>query len=157
MAKTIIQTIGPLYGEAVNGTVFGRPNGSIYVPSSNLISITLGSTYRFVYSVDASIARICDSSGTGRYGPAYNINWVAEVQDLSSNVQLQIYSDSGCTQLIASRDAPAGYFNTWGRDLNFAVGETITDGTTYYLRAQVMNNGVPVATSNVIEIVGVAE
>jgi hypothetical protein len=32
--KTIIQTIGPLYGEVVNGTVFGQPNGSIAVPSN---------------------------------------------------------------------------------------------------------------------------
>lgn len=156
MAKTIIQTIGPLYGEAVNGTVFGRPNGSIYVPSSNLISITLGSAYRYVYE-DSTTARICDSAGTPRYGAAYNINWVAEVQDLSGNVQLQIYSDSDCTQLVASRDQSAGSFNNWGRDLTLATGQSITDGTTYYLRAQVMNNGVPVATSNVIEIVGVAE
>jgi hypothetical protein len=33
--KTIIQTIGPLYGEVVNGSVFGQPNGSIARPSQN--------------------------------------------------------------------------------------------------------------------------
>lgn len=33
--KTIIQTIGPLYGEVVNGSVFGQPNGSEARPAPN--------------------------------------------------------------------------------------------------------------------------
>lgn len=40
--KTIIQTIGPLYGEVVNGTVFGQPNGDIARPIPNVApSVTL--------------------------------------------------------------------------------------------------------------------
>lgn len=33
--RTIIQTIGPLYGEVVNGSVFGQPNGSVARPPQN--------------------------------------------------------------------------------------------------------------------------
>lgn len=39
--KTIIQTIGPLYGEIVNGTVFGQPNGSIAVPNNPIPTLNV--------------------------------------------------------------------------------------------------------------------
>jgi len=37
--RTILQKIGPLYGEDVNGTVFGQPNGSEYIPPKNVLDI----------------------------------------------------------------------------------------------------------------------
>lgn len=153
MAKTIIQTIGPLYGEAVNGTVFGRPNGSVFVPSSNTITLSLTEDYRYIYKANASYWRTCNSAGTPKDGQPYAINYVAEAQDISSNVQLQIYADSDLTQLVAYRNQTAGSFNSWRRDL--VSSETVVNEQTYYLRAQLMNNGVAVATSNVIEITGV--
>ena len=153
MAKTIIQTIGPLYGEPVNGTVYGRPNGSIYVPSSNTVQITLGESYRYIYKVNASYWRTCDSTGTPRNGAQYNIQYVAEAQDLASNIQIQIYSDAELTTLVASRNLTAGGFNSWIRDIQST--EDVVNEQSYYLRAQLMNNGVPVATSNVIEVKGV--
>ena len=43
--KTIIQTIGPIYGEVVNGSVFGQPNGSEARPAPNTAaSVTVSGT-----------------------------------------------------------------------------------------------------------------
>lgn len=155
MAKTIIQTIGPLYGEVVNGTVFGRPNGSIYVPPTNSITVTLAEAYRFILLANATTGRVCDEDGGTGFGQARSITAVAEVQDLASNIQIQVYADSDCTDLVMYRNFTAGNFNDYIRDLTIVSGKSIEDGTTYYLRAQVLNNGDPVATSSTIEIAGV--
>lgn len=61
--KTIIQTIGPLYGEVVNGTVFGQPNGSIAVPSpKSELKLTL-------------IAGTVGIKGVARTAPATGYDW----------------------------------------------------------------------------------
>ena len=150
MAKTIIQSIGPLYGEVVNGTVFGRPNGSIYVPPFNTVKLNLAETYRFIVAYSDTVYRTCNSEGNPAYAYFY---YVAEAQDLATYIQAQVYTDEACTQLVASRSYSAGAFNGSGRDLNKA--DSIEDGATYYLRVQLMNNDSPVATSEVIPIVGV--
>ena len=143
MAKTIIQTIGPLYGEVVNGTVFGRPNGSIYVPPTNLISISAAAGI----TVTVNAATYLDLSTI--------VTMVAQSQDLASNMFLALFSDSDCTvQVGLGRSETAGQFNRVAGNAGKAGSDTITPGTTYYLRAQLLNNGSAVATSNVITVVG---
>lgn len=151
MGKTIIQTIGPLYGEVVNGTVFGRPNGSVFVPNSNTITATLDEEYRYIYKANANTWRICDEN----MQVLKDIEYVAESQDIASNIQVDLFSDSDLTTRVAYRTLPAGQFN--GTLRNLTSSETVTDGETYYLRLQLVNNNVPVATSAIIPIVGVAE
>ncbi len=153
MGRTIVQEYGPIYGEPVNGTVQGRPNGSVYVPSTNTVSVSLIEDYRYFVLLSASTVRCVDSTGTTGAGivgenPLYSAN----AQDLSSNIQIQLYSDEELTNLIAYRNLNAGIFNGRYGDIYNADVTGLSDGDTLYLRAQLLNNGVPVATSNVIPV-----
>jgi len=143
---TIIQRYGPIYGEAVNGTVQGRPNGSVYVPISNVIEISTNATkVSFVSPTDF------------KFNVDGAISVVAIAQDLASYVATEIYSDSACTTKIAVRNNPAGQFNIGFGARTYAL-LTDTDnppsaGDTVYARASLnASGGVPVAYSNVIEV-----
>lgn len=143
MAKTIIQTIGPLYGEVVNGTVFGRPNGSVYVPSTNTISI------------DIPNPKTLERLSNGAYKVTGTLQVVAESQDIASNIVLSVFEDSDLTtQLGDSRSLPAGNFNGSWSYISYGNTEIVADHT-YYVVAYLMNNGVPVATSSIVEVVGI--
>ena len=151
MAKTIIQTIGPLYGESVNGTVFGRPNGSVYIPSSNVITLDTGGR-SYVKSIGTTAITLTTSAGTGQYGAQI----VAQSQDLASYMMTQLSADPEFAT-YASRTYPAGSFNQGPAYIvNTNVFE-INAETTYYLRAVLYSsNGEPVAISDVVEVTGVA-
>lgn len=151
MAKTIIQTIGPLYGESVNGTVFGRPNGSIYIPASNVITVNTKG-YAYVKSVGTSANVLTQSSGVGQFGAEI----VAQSQDIASYIMVQLSDDVDFTT-YGSRTYPAGNFNVGpAYMINTNVLEIVAE-TTYYLRAVLYSsNGEPVAVSDVIELTGVA-
>ena len=144
MAKTIIQTIGPLYGESVNGTVFGRPNGSIFVPSTNVVSVDYVTSQPKIYK-----------NAQGSILGTANLKFVAEAQDLASVIKVEIYEDEELTTLVSSRYYAAGNFNFVS--LNFGTAEdgvSIVTDQTYYVVAYLDNNGSHVATSTVITVVG---
>lgn len=65
--KTIIQTIGPLYGEVVNGSVFGQPNGSEARPPPNVpVEITLsGDSGTLTYKATTGTAARYEFGGVG--------------------------------------------------------------------------------------------
>ena len=160
MAKTIIQTIGPLYGEPVNGTVFGRPNGSIYVPIANTIAITappMKYVRKFIV-VQGQYYALCNASGVVNWGNTAKA--VAESQDMQNYIQFELSATSDFETVFA-RIMSAGQFNVAQTYVSGPYQDDIPDivqGATYYLRAVLMSaNGVPVATSEVIEITGVAD
>ena len=144
---TIVQEFGPIYGEAVNGTVQGRPNGSVYVPLSNIVNISIPDGFHFLKYNSANVLITCDEDGTT--GSA--IYFDALSQDLASNVKVTAYSDASLETKVASRGFNAGQFNSYGATL-YGASAGLTDGQTIYLRGQLMNNGTPVATSSVIEV-----
>lgn len=160
MGKTIIQTIGPLYGEVVNGTVFGRPNGSIYVPIANTISVSEpGNKYiRKDTSADGKSYYyvLCNASGVIQWNNL--IKAVAESQDIQNYIELQV-SDSSDFTTFYQRDITAGQFNiqqTYVAGPSAVELPDIVQGDTYYIRAVLMSaGGVPVATSSTIEVEGV--
>ena len=152
MVKTIIQTIGPLYGEPVNGTVFGRPNGSIYVPVANTLNISLTETYRYVLLQANNRYAICTSAGVvGRR----ELKAVAESQDVANYLQIQLAEDSEFSSILGTATYPAGQFNI--ATYIVAAGDTaIVADTTYYLRVVLFaGSGEPVATSETINLSGV--
>lgn len=153
MGKTIIQTIGPLYGESVNGTVFGRPNGSIYIPSSNTITLSLAESNRYIV-LDDTYYKLCNSVGVPAQVGAYV---VAESQDLQNYIQFQIGTSADFSTIIGTRSRVAGAFNITGAVVAQGADlPAIEDETTYYLRAVLMSaNGDPVAVSSAVEVVGV--
>lgn len=148
MGKTIIQTIGPLYGEVVNGTVFGRPNGSIFIPLSNKISLSTSAVGLLKQS--NGVIRTCTGTGV-----LVNNNLVAESQDTASYMQYQLSADGETWTATASLSA--GLFNIqWASVSSSGSSFTITAGETYYLRGVlVASTGVPVAVSETLELTGV--
>ena len=149
MGRTIIQPIGPLYGEAVNGTVFGQPNGSKYVPKSNTLSISGETEYVADFMINyVRHVRWCNSSKVVKF-----VNAIAESQDPASNIRFVLASDSDLTTVIGYRDETAGLFNITTSDI--ITGTAITGGTTYYVAVQLVNNG-NVLDSEVYEVTGVS-
>lgn len=151
MGRTIVQEYGPIYGEAVNGTVMGRPNGSVYVPPSNTVSLEIPEDKRYFTYFDylGLMLLSCESDGTGIMFPFYVMS--ANSQDLSSNIQGQVFSDPELTTMVACQDLPAGQFNILGNGVRNAV-EGLEDGDKLYYRLQLMNGGVAIATSDTIEM-----
>lgn len=153
MAKTIIQSIGPLYGEPVNGTVFGRPNGSIFVPSVNTIKATIPDEYVGVSQISSRYYLIIANSSGVRAG---TVSRVAESQDTANYMVWEFADNSDFTDATVF-SSTAGIFNitdnTVGR---VSASFTIVNGDTYYLRAALYaSSGVPVAYSETFELTGV--
>lgn len=152
MAKTIIQTIGPLYGEVVNGTVFGQPNGSIYTPSTNTLKLAVADAFKYLINYAPWDGAIVPANAGGVKAGLYT--YVAEAQDIQSWVTIQVATDSDFDTVVSEYSANAGMMTgTFG---NLGKGYSILDETTYYVRAILVNNGVAVATSDVITVTGVA-
>lgn len=150
MGRTIIQPIGPLYGEAVNGTVFGRPNGSIYVPPTNTITIRGYTAYIASYQVGGAYRlrfKQSDSEAYQRYG------YAAASQDVTSFVRSVVATDNELNTIVASFDFNAGQFNTDAAS-NLALNYQVENGETYYVAVQLINNGTVIATSEIIEVTG---
>ena len=147
MGRTIIQPIGPLYGEAVNGTVFGRPNGSVYVPSTNTIELINTTPYIMNQTVGGNKrVKFCTSDGNAiKYG------YVAQAQDIASNIRVVLATDSDLSTIVAIYNMTAGIFNQ--TEITNVIGNYELDSeTTYYVAGVMINNGQSVATSTVIEV-----
>ena len=152
MGRTIIQPIGPLYGEDVNGTVFGRPNGSIYVPPTNTISAVLAEEY--IKKGSNGWLLLCNSSGVSAITGGIKIS--ASSQDNLAYIKVELSDDSDFGNIIATRDYSAGMFNIVGNNVLWGENEvTIVSETTYYYHAVlVASTGVPIATSETKELTG---
>ena len=147
---TIVQNYGPIYGEVVNGTVQGRPNGSVYVPITNTISITNPTTTPLTIRREPTW-----NAPTGAKQTNVNLKLVAVSQDLSSYMKVTTYSDSDLTTVVGSPQVwTAGTFNGTPRNLGTQSTDLVQDAT-YYIIAELMNNGVAVATSDILEATGV--
>jgi len=147
MSRTIVQSFGPIYGEPVNGTVMGRPNGSVYVPLSNKITLKVDTGYNYAKYESATQLSVCNSAGA--FGGYYRCN--AEAQDLASYMRQVIYSDAELTTIVSDRYNAAGHFSSTARRMPNPI-EGLEDGQTLYFIAYLMNNSVPIATSDVIEL-----
>lgn len=153
MAKTIIQTIGPLYGEVVNGTVFGRPNGSIFVPSVNTITATIPNEYVAVAQSGSRYYLVISNASGVRVG---SVSLVAQSQDLANYMAWEFADNADFTDSTVF-SSTAGIFNINDTSLGRVSADfTITDGSTYYLRGVLFaSTGVPVAYSDVFTLTGV--
>ena len=157
MGKTIIQTIGPIYGDVENGTVFGRPNGSIYIPSSNTIIIDLEEArrqIRITTPAGGNKIQACYTDGTTASRP---IHIVAESQDTQSYIGVSIEDGDGVA-VGTGRNQPAGQFNITALYLaNVADDVTITDEADYFIVATLYSSsGVAVAVYR-LPVVGWSE
>lgn len=145
MAKTIIQPIGPLYGEVVNGTVFGQPNGSVYVPPDNVVYFTAPSAYiKNSVSGEAYRVAFCTDGGVTLATQA-----TVAMQDLSSNVRLVLSTTASDSGIVATRTYPAGRTNI---DTTFVIADYELTEASYYFAIQIMNNGTVIGTSEFVAV-----
>lgn len=146
---TIVQEYGPIYGEVVNGTVQGRPNGSVYVPLSNTIELSISGEEFYVQNSTNPTYYVFVTVGYFQVS--------AESQDMANYLQTQVFVDAECTTELGTRSYNAGIFNLSNYQHIVYVDKTdpnIPDvGDTVYFRAQLMSmNGTPVATSDVTSL-----
>ena len=152
MGRTIIQPIGPLYGEAVNGTVFGRPNGSIYIPASNTIDGTIvPSTYDKIRIVSYGFGKrlqICGDTGT--WGNSIYLKAVAQSQDTASNIRVHVEDGDGVA-VGGAINATAGSFNRDFIYMGTAADDTalVADDPYTIVLELMSSSGVAVATDTI--------
>lgn len=150
---TIIQDYGPIYGEVVNGTVQGRPNGSVYVPSSNIINARLLRAGLRIRNSNTNTLYICNNSGQS---VAKSVIAVAEAQDLASYIRYEVGTTNEFTT-SAHRDMTSGQFNIETSIVAHVSPDdfTIIADETYYVRALlVASTNDVVAVSEILEVTG---
>lgn len=155
--KTIIQTIGPLYGDDVNGTVFGQPNGSIATSPNNVYTISKSTD--FVY-VKGNPGNLMTYDSGGNLGPCAVIGF--SLQSAAYAV-CALYTTAACTTRVTGTGvqfgpAVQGGSRSLERFTTFGFSGTITAGTKYYARMEFYLNGDGnglIATSEVIELEGI--
>lgn len=151
--KTIIQTIGPLYGEVSNGTVFGQPNGSVYTPPANTLSVKAdySATNAYVKNGDTNIVS-CRSDGT--FGTVATFNVSGQVPYIFIS---ELATDSGFTNIISTSTGTSvspGFAALGAFGVNSQY--TIVSGTTYYARLRIVtvNGQYTMATSDTYTLEG---
>lgn len=155
--KTIIQTIGPLIGEAVNGTVFGQPNGSVAVPPYNAL-VLKSANPDYAYIKDNSGGAIsCESDGTissnGEY-LSYEVVCQLPLEEVRFKTEISDSSDFSTIKSSGLRKISGrmGCFITPAQ----SGGAFITAGTTYYVRCSLVTlDGSLIVMGATYEVEGV--
>ena len=143
--KTIIQTIGPLYGEVVNGSVFGQPNGSEARPPQNVPA-------EIILSGDSGTLTHQRTSGTTAW---YEVSGVdMSILDAASKiVRINAIFKNASDQIVAaySNYLPASLVIAQGLAANIPDdGDTLTLVVTGY-----DSYGNKISTSNTLTITAV--
>lgn len=152
--KTIIQTIGPLYGDDVNGTVFGQPNGSVYTPSQNLL-VVLNDNTGTVTNVRNATTWIKTSNGSTD-GVAVTFQVLAQVDTWKFKTELS--ADSTFTNIVStgSFTRPSGSSTAPLSMFGLNTGYTVVNGATYYARLVLTDlKGNTIAVSNTYTFKGI--
>lgn len=137
--KTIIQTIGPLYGEPINGSVFGQPNGSVAVPLEAKFEVMSDNTqfYNRIYSLPSGAIVTGKLGDSFTRGGAVRLKPVVKVSVAGYKVQVSEQSDF--STIFAESKPILNLDPFWIiADLKTSVWSgtnVIANGTTYYVRA----------------------
>lgn len=150
--RTIIQHIGPLYGELNIGSAFGQPNGSLAV-GQNLVptptptpavptteteiwstSYYVDSFYGFTYfKTKGNYLVSSESNGVLTSTNLFNISLLSDVTDTNTVVKLQVAKDSDFSSIVYTSNlsiSPSASSVVCPLDTT----PTFTSGTTYYFR-----------------------
>lgn len=154
--KTIIQTIGPLYGEVVNGSVFGQPNGSIAVQPggpTNPNTLTITNKPGYIVGVPTSSGKytitFCDAEGAVVTTPL--------TIAATSNVDFRIYvsitiGTEGSGQAWRVNESPATMTK-----FDVVKNTAPAAGTTYTVKVQLWNADGITMLEDTFDVVGVSE
>lgn len=166
--RTIIQHIGPLYGEPNTGTVFGQPNGSVavgqgYAPVSSPTGPKLwnidyptvhGEKYEYLLEYrgldEEYFESLFWSNSTGTdYTPTQNlvVNLIGDVPDLTSHIQAQFSATEDFKDILLTKDGEASNFSSFPGFKSYIYTDVPTNpqynfvnGTTYYFRLALVSS-----------------
>ena len=165
--RTIIQHIGPLYGEANTGTVFGQPNGSIAIgqgkapaPSPDPTPIT--PTIEEIWTITRNsifnagnvnyLTRVAKwsylmgstkASVTAQNYDSYTttaltkISLTGTIGSSDSIMYVQIADSEDFSNILASIPQVAGTYTSYPR---LTTDMEVVAGTTYYVRLALFDN-----------------
>lgn len=151
--KTIIQTIGPLYGDDVNGSVFGQPNGSVYTPPANGL---------IVIQEDAAVNLVFNHAGFVSVGPTNQLDKsrvdLGVICQVEWNAIYELATDSAFTTIVSSRRLISTTMSSLPMErFGLSSGYTVVNGTTYYGRVRIVeaNGSAEIMKSNTYTFTGV--
>lgn len=152
--KTVIQKIGPLYGEAINGSVFGQPNGSVAVPPYNaLVLMSANNDNAFIKKNGTGGYVTCDTNGSVGTFLRYQIVTQLPLDALWFVHEVSATSDFASI-LSSSKSTVSEASKNVGNSNSGSL--SITAGTTYYLRAKLTTrDGSVIVTGATYEVEGV--
>lgn len=159
--KTVIQKIGPLYGDVINGSVFGQPNGSEAIPPVNILRpLNINSDYAYIKKNGTNGVISCKSDGTISSGGEYISFQVASQLPLTDVLFItEIADSSDFSNILVTGTASLPTSLKGAIIIAPATGQTafITAGTTYHVRFKMcMRDGLSVMyTSATYEVEGV--
>lgn len=154
--KTIIQTIGPLYGEVVNGSVFGQPNGSVAVqPSgpSNPNTLTITNKPGYIVGVPTSSGKytitFCDSDGVVVTTPLI----IAATSNVDFRIRASItIGTEGSAQMWRINESPVSMTK-----FDVVKSTAPVGGTTYTVKLQLWDTNGATILEETFDVVGVSE
>lgn len=158
--RTIIQHIGPLYGEPNTGSVFGQPNGSVAIgqgfapapsPDPTPIDPSVPPTEKEIWKLNyfdsgryiglIGSKIFCSKYSTLSEG-SYNLaqfELINSEADLSNKAVVQLATDSEFKNLFIEKTYPSGTYSASGIELstwsdNQISSPTLNVNDTLYLR-----------------------
>lgn len=160
--RTIIQHIGPLYGEKNTGSVFGQPNGSVaigqdYAPAPPVPEpeqIWTAAYYFWnnsgtyvkqdqafgIWNGSNGYDLYCFAKGQGNFtNQLFSVKLTGKIGDTTSVMKTQVATDDQFEDIIAEATSPAGYYG--GGPVAVPVSSTkLTAGQTYYARVKLFDS-----------------
>ena len=136
--RTIIQTIGPLYGEIVNGSVFGQPNGSEAIPAGPYIELyDTNPTYAYIKNyTNSGTTVIAFTDNAGQTVDVYSKYLPVTQAQTDIKMWLQLRNSSGTilgqVRDYKYNDAQGNSF--WGLQIINLPSVTIDTGELYTVR-----------------------
>ena len=139
--KTIIQAFPTLYGEALNGSVFGQPNGSIARPPQN---------------VAASIVLAGDTPKLERYAQSgtmsvYRVVGVTATLNIFSAGGIKVKAIDSVDTIFASKgQVYRDGMNVFIQPLQGATADMPTDGSTVTIKVEFIDQDSQIVAADTI-------
>ena len=161
--RTIIQHIGPLYGELNTGTVFGQPNGSIAV-SQNLVPTPEPSSKDEVTIWNLSYFKSVGTTyGTAKYfkmtgsttlkfsvtvdGSKYTSGYICEkellqsITDTNTVTRFEMATDESFSDIIFTGNLATDESTNLKTSFTNVTAPSLTADTEYYIRILLYSSG----------------
>lgn len=150
--RTIIQHIGPLYGELNTGSVFGQPNGSIAVGQNlvptpepiskdeviiwNLSYITYNGTAKYFRMTGSTTLKFSATADGSKYTSAIicSKELLQTITDTNTVTRFEMATDESFSDIIFTGNMATDEGSNVKTSFTNVTAPTLTSGTEYYIR-----------------------